>query len=154
MHLFWTCYGLQHIKRREELAGPSGRERLRDGVGCKCGRVDVWLAYFSLLLLRGTVPFPLWWSSLLSVCLAEWFHMEEHIRAASGTAERGDKQVWSRTRVFTATSHYCIQVLMSAERPAYNCSVSGLCLTCPEMFRSNRGIFFKSKDVFLSSQIL
>ncbi|TNN60621.1 hypothetical protein EYF80_029222 [Liparis tanakae] len=48
---------------------------------------------------------------------AEWFHMDQHISAASGAAERGDKQVRGRTRVFTATTHYCIRVLVSTGRP-------------------------------------
>jgi len=75
------------------------------------------LAYFPMLLLRGTVLFPLWRSGLLSVCLAEWFHMDQHISATSGAAERGDKRVRGRTRVFTATTHYCIRVLVSTGRP-------------------------------------
>lgn len=104
-----------------------GNGSLRDGGCFKGGIVDVRFAYFPLLLLRGTVPFQLWWSSLLSVCLAEWFHMEEHISRASGAAERWDKQVWEQ--------HTCVHsnkpLLYSSSGVSseiYKCWVPGSCL--------------------------
>lgn len=131
MHLLWTCYGLQQVSvewnwlgvKGGEVGGGGGWGGMRDGDCCKCGIVDVWLAYFSLLLLRGTAPFPLWCSSLLAVCLAEWFHMEEHISAAS--AAQGDQTNRSEA------GHVCSQQLPTT---VYKCSgqlhlVSGLDFT-------------------------
>lgn len=40
--------------------GSEGLKGLRDEGCCECGIVDVQLAYFPLLLLRGTVPLRLW----------------------------------------------------------------------------------------------
>lgn len=140
VHLLWTCYGLQQVRSRGKMS--QGNGSLRDGGCFKWGIVDVRFAYFPLLLLRGTVPFQLWWSSLLSVCLAEWFHMEEHISTASGAAERWDKQVWEQDTCVHSNKPL-LQWSPGVSSEIYNRWVPGSCFTCLDALRTLQSIFPK-----------